>query len=121
VTVPAFTVPALLVTVALRVTLWLLELKLADSFAAVVVVVAITLTVSVLDVAAVPALLCTVSPPPQVDAVLLTDVGEFAGTFTVSVMVLLPPAAMPGVPVQVTVDVPVQLKRLLVEVNELSV
>jgi len=40
VTVPTFTAPAGLVTVALSVTFWLLVLKLAEAFAAVVVVLA---------------------------------------------------------------------------------
>lgn len=59
--------------------------------------------------------------PPQVDAVLVTDVGELAGMLTVSEIVLLPPAAMPGVPVQVTVVEPEQVKRLPVDVEELRV
>src|SRR5580700_1735031 len=46
VTVPTFTAPAVLVTVAVSGTLWLLVLKLAEALAAVVVVPA-TLTVSV--------------------------------------------------------------------------
>ena len=57
VTVPAFTVPTLLVTVAERATLCALELYVADAFVAVVVVV-VVLTVSVCDVS-----LLVVKPP----------------------------------------------------------
>jgi hypothetical protein len=40
VTVPTFTAPAPLVTVAVNVTFWLLALNVAEAFAAVVVVLA---------------------------------------------------------------------------------
>src|SRR5437870_1754419 len=46
VTVPSFTVAALLVTVAVRTTVWLFELKLTGVALAAVVVVAAGLTVS---------------------------------------------------------------------------
>jgi hypothetical protein len=49
VTVPAFTVPPALVTVADRATLWLLTLNVADADDAVVVVVALTVSVCALS------------------------------------------------------------------------
>jgi hypothetical protein len=58
VTVPTFTAPAPLVTVAVNPTLWLLVLKLAVAFAAVVVVPA-ELIVSVCVLSLLPA-----NPPP---------------------------------------------------------
>jgi len=76
-----------------------------------------TVTVSLFDTAAVVGLVCTTSPPPQASAVLLTDVGEVAGIFTVSVMTELLPPAMPGVAAQVTTFVVLlQVHRLDVEV-----
>ena len=62
VTVPTFTAPAPLVTVAANVTLWLLALKLADAFAATVVVPAspiVSVCVLSLLVAKPPAALYT--------------------------------------------------------------
>jgi hypothetical protein len=66
VTVPTFTAPAPLVTVAASVTFWLLALKLAVAFAATVVVAAVpTLRVCVLS------LLAANPPAPLYAAVIV--------------------------------------------------
>jgi hypothetical protein len=78
---------------------------------------ALTDTLSVFDWAADPWLVCTESPPPHASAVLLTDVGEFAGTLTVRLMVELDPLEMPGIAVQATrLFEPLQVHKLEVEV-----
>jgi hypothetical protein len=79
-----------------------------------------TVTLSVFDTAAVPWLVWVKSPPPHADAVLLTDTAEVVGIFTVSVIVVESPAAIPGVPEHETMVVPLQVKRLLADVYEAS-
>jgi hypothetical protein len=77
---------------------------------------ALTLTLSIFDAAALPELVCWVSPPPHANAVLVTVVGEFEVTSTVRLIVELEPPAIPGVAVQVIVPLPEQFHRLLVDV-----
>src|SRR5271165_1940188 len=79
----------------------------------------ITVAVSV-AVAAVAELVWVRSPPPHAFAVLLTETGEAAGTFTVRVMTEFAPPDIPAVVAQVTVLVPLQL-HVPVDVYELSV
>jgi len=108
VTVPAFTVPCALVTVADSVTFWLLALKFADAFAAVVVVAApFTVSVWVLSV------LVAKFPPALYTAVIVygptvvlpgrTNVALAAPAVTVPEVTGEPIVVAPCVTVNVTV------------------
>ena len=79
-----------------------------------------TVTVSV-EVAAVAKLVWVRSPPPHAAAVLVTEAGELAGTFTVRVMIESAPPDIPAIVAQVTTLVPPQLHALPVETYEASV
>ena len=70
----------------------------------------LTVTVSLLDRTAVPGAAWTGSPPPYAAPVLVTDVGEAAGTFTVRANVGNDaPPLIALVEVQVTLFDPLQL------------
>jgi hypothetical protein len=91
VTVPTPTAPAPLVTIAVSVTFWLLALKLADAFAAAVVVAAV-FTVSVCVLSLLPA-----NPPPAlyVAVIVYAPAAVFAGNTNVALAA--PPVTVPDV------------------------
>src|SRR5450432_890188 len=78
----------------------------------------ITATVSMLESAAVAALVWLASPPPNTAAEFMTDVGELSATFTVSVMSgKLPPApATTAFDVHVTALLPEQFQPVPLKV-----
>jgi hypothetical protein len=92
VTVPAFTVPAPLVTVADNVTGWLLELKFADALDAAVVVAANWLTVIESEPVLLPVLLSV--HVHATDTLLVNGDPVLPDTFTLSTSAKAPPLAV---------------------------
>jgi hypothetical protein len=97
VTLPAFTVPAVLLTVALRVTLCAVALKLAEAFAATVVVAAFpTVNVCVVSLLAAKPL-----APPYAAKIVYAPAAVFAGSVYEAVAAPLETGPLTAVPTTV--------------------